>query len=186
MISRKGISLLLEEQGGSEVDGVLNRAVIGSSRLEVVEETFQRLHHVTSQIEMSLRPALAENGITLAGLFLLQNLITRRGPATATELAESMMVTKGAITVFMERLEAEGFITRTQMAMDRRVVLVEPTEKARAWFEKLRRVAAGELIQTFQGWNEPDIKKLLNLLRRLGTRNMQTHANPRKTNEFSE
>jgi DNA-binding MarR family transcriptional regulator len=184
MISRKGSALLLEEPARSEAIGTGNLAIRGRSRLEVVEEAFQRLHHVTSQIEMSLRPALAENGITLAGLFLLQNLITRQGPATATELADTLMVTRGAITVFMDRLEAEGFITRTQMPMDRRVVLVEPTEKARTWFERLRIVEVDELAHTFQGWNEHDIKKLLSLLNRLKAGNGETRSKPRKKNGF--
>ena len=97
----------------------------------------------------------------------MQNLIARGGPATATELADSMMVTNGAITGFMDRLEEEGLITRTRMPIDRRIVLVEATSKARSQFEKLRSIATEELGDTFYGWNTDDLRKLQNFLDRL-------------------
>lgn len=140
------------------------------SGLEAVEETFQKLQHVTTRIEMSLRSVLAEKGMSLGGLLLLQVLIARRGPATATELADSMMVTNGAITGFMDRLEEEGLITRTRMPIDRRIVLVEATGKARTRFEKLRSVAIEELGDTFHGWDTDDLRKLQDFLDRLMTR----------------
>ena len=152
------------------------------SRLEAVEETFQKLQHVTTKIETSLRAVLAERGMSIPGLILLQILIKREGPATATELADRMMVTNGAITGFMDKLEEDGLITRNRMPMDRRVVLVEATEKARAQFEKLRYVAIDELTQAFHGWNDYDIKRLLNLLSRLGNRPPEIRSSPRRSN----
>ncbi len=102
---------------------------------------------------------------------MLRILMARGGPTTATELADTMMVTNGAITGTMDKLEAAGLITRTRMPLDRRVVLVEPTEKARARFEKLRFAAVDELTHSFQGWDFNDIKRLQELLNRLMTRN---------------
>lgn len=97
----------------------------------------------------------------------MQTLIARGGPTTATELADSMMVTNGAITGFMNALEEEGLITRTRMPIDRRVVLVEATEKARTRFEKLRSAAIEELGDTFNGWDTDDLRKLQKFLDRL-------------------
>ena len=97
--------------------------------------------------------------------------MARGGPTTATELADSMMVTNGAITGTMEKLEAVGLITRTRMSSDHRVVLVEPTEMAKARFEKLRFAVVDELTHSFQGWEFRDIKRLQDLLDRLVTRN---------------
>ena len=142
-----------------------------ASRPEAIEETFEKLQAVTGQIEVSLRSALAERGISLSGLILLRILMARGDPTTATELAESMMVTNGAITGIMDRLESAGLITRNRVPPDRRVVLVETTEKARAQFRKLRFAAVDELTHSFQGWNFDDIKRLQDLLNRLMTRN---------------
>ena len=141
---------------------------------------------MTTQIETGLRAALAEEGVTLGVLILLQILMSRGGPTTPGELAQSMMLTKGAISQSMDKLESERLITRTRMALDRRVILIEPTQKARSWFEKLHFVAVDELTHTFQGWNNHEIKKLLDLLNRLRTRNPEIRASPRKTNGFSE
>jgi DNA-binding MarR family transcriptional regulator len=152
------------------------------SRLETVEDTFQKLQQVTTKIETSVRAVLAENGIALGGLILLQILVRHEGPLTATELAEKMMVTNGAITGFMDRLEEDGLITRVRVPLDRRVVLVEATEKARAQVERLRSVAAEELVHTFYGWNLDEIRKLQDFLSRLA----QEHPAPSKDTTRSE
>ena len=94
-------------------------------------------------------------------------LVEKRGPTTATELADRMMVTNGAITGFMDKLEADRLITRTRMPFDRRIVLVELTERAKSRFEKLRFVATDELARRFDGWEPNDIEKLQDLLNRL-------------------
>lgn len=86
---------------------------------------------------------------------------------TASKLADSMMVTKGAVTQFIDKLEADGLVTRTRLPNDRRVFLVKATAKSRARFDKIRFAAIGELSQTFDGFEVDDIRKLQKLLGRL-------------------
>lgn len=165
-----------ENEGGRATS---NLAV---SRRETVEETFQKLQRVTMQIQTSLRAVLAEEGVTLGGLILLQILIRRGVPMTPTELADYMMVTNGAITSFMDRLEAEGLITRIRMPLDRRLVLVEATKKAKARFENLRLVATSELAQTFHELTSNEMGQLGDFLNRLMIRSEETRSRWRKNN----
>ena len=141
------------------------------SHEEAIQEAFQKLQAVTSQIEMSLRAALAEKGVSLGGLIMLRILIARESPTTASRLADTMMVSNGSITMFIQQLETAGYITRARMPLDRRVILVTPTEKARAQFERLHSLATDELTRLFKGWHYNDIKTLQRLVNQLTVRN---------------
>jgi len=156
------------------------------ARPEAFEETFQKLQQVTSQIETSLRTVLAEEGVSLGTLILLRILIDRGAPTTATGLADSMMVTKGAVTQFLDKLEADGLVTRTRMTLDRRVFLITPTEKARVRFRKIRFAAIDELSHAFYGWESSDIRKLQELLSRLMIRNKGIRTILQKSNGKAE
>ena len=151
---------------------------------EMIEETFRKLQVVTSQIEMSLRSALSERGVSLSGLMMLRILISRGGPTTATMLADSMMVSKGAIAMFIHQLETAGFITRARMPLDRRVILVTPTEKARVQFERLHSLATDELTRLFNGWGAPDIKTLQRLVNQLAIQNRERRPETLRTDHF--
>jgi DNA-binding MarR family transcriptional regulator len=50
---------------------------------------------------------------------------------TAGELAKASGLTTGAITTLLDRLERKGYVRRIRDEVDRRRVLVEPTEEAR-------------------------------------------------------
>jgi len=54
------------------------------------------------------------------------DILERRGPMTAGELAEYTGLTTGAITGVIDRLEKAGFVRRAEDANDRRRVIIEP------------------------------------------------------------
>jgi DNA-binding MarR family transcriptional regulator len=59
------------------------------------------------------------------------DIIDRRGPITAGQLAREAGLTTGAVTALLDRLEAKGLVRRLRDPGDRRRVLVELTDKAR-------------------------------------------------------
>lgn len=59
------------------------------------------------------------------------DILDREGRMTAGRLATVAGLTTGAVTGVLDRLEAAGYVRRERDAIDRRRVLVEPTEKAR-------------------------------------------------------
>ena len=54
------------------------------------------------------------------------------GPLSLGELADKLLVTGGNVTYVMDRLEAQGLVSRYRSESDRRVVHAKLTEKGRA------------------------------------------------------
>ena len=54
------------------------------------------------------------------------DVLLRVGPMTAGELAERVGLTSASVTALVSRLEARGFVRRTQDVQDRRRVIIEP------------------------------------------------------------
>ena len=68
------------------------------------------------------------------------------GPQPAGAIAAAVSLTPAAVTALIDRLEARGFLKRERSAEDRRKVMVDVTEKARAATARyyLPLAAAGE------------------------------------------
>jgi predicted ArsR family transcriptional regulator len=58
-------------------------------------------------------------------------IISRRGPMTAGDLAEASHLTTGAVTAVLDRLEEVGYVQRVRDTQDRRRVLVEQTPEGK-------------------------------------------------------
>src|SRR5262245_12079367 len=72
-----------------------------------------------------LRTALAQaTGLVPADLDALEHL-EADGPLTQRELGERLLLTSGAVTVLVDRLERAGLVERRPHPGDRRAVLVD-------------------------------------------------------------
>jgi DNA-binding MarR family transcriptional regulator len=85
----------------------------------------------------------------------------------ASELSTRMNVTKGAITHVLNHLEALGFIERVADENDRRVVLVQLTQKGRDLDVNRRAFVKKEMGQLVKFLGEEDTQELIRLLNRL-------------------
>ncbi|MFD7236201.1 MarR family winged helix-turn-helix transcriptional regulator [Streptomyces syringium] len=95
-----------------------------------------RLHRL---IDAELGRTFAAHGLDKASFDVLATL-RRSGPPpyslTPAGLMRSSMVTSGAITQRLDRLEARGLVTRTPSASDGRVVHVTLTEEGLALIDR--------------------------------------------------
>jgi DNA-binding MarR family transcriptional regulator len=57
-------------------------------------------------------------------------ILNRRGPMTAGDLAHAAHLTTGAVTAVVDRLEGIGFVRRVRDTEDRRRVLIEQTPES--------------------------------------------------------
>jgi len=146
---------------------------------------------VTSRmsLEQSVLFAARDNGITSV---LFRNAVRRRlglnvsdseclsylsiaGSATPTELSRYTGLSTGSTTTMLDRLEREGFITRTPKAEDRRGVVIKIAPK---WPETSGPLVAGvqkahkELLA---GYADSDLVVILDFLTRF-TRNVVEHT----------
>ncbi|MCU7820568.1 MarR family winged helix-turn-helix transcriptional regulator [Kitasatospora sp. DSM 101779] len=93
-----------------------------------------RLKRVVAALEPEMRRTFAAHGLDAASFDVLATL-RRNGPdrpLTPAELMRSAMVTSGAITQRLDRLQANGLVTRSPSPTDGRVVLVSLTDEGLA------------------------------------------------------
>lgn len=121
------VDLLLAQWGERRPDlDVSPMAVIG------------RLKRLARLIETELRRTFAEHGLDPASFDVLATL--RRSPPphllTPAELMRSAMVTSGAVSQRLDRLEERGLVTRSPSPTDGRVVQVALTAEGRALIDR--------------------------------------------------
>jgi DNA-binding MarR family transcriptional regulator len=92
-----------------------------------------RLHRVADLLETGLRPVFAEVGLGNGDFDVLATL-RRAGPPfrlTAGELSASTLVTSGAVSKRLDRLESRGLVRRSVSASDARGREIQLTAKGR-------------------------------------------------------
>lgn len=98
-----------------------------------------RLHRVAAMLDAELRAVFAELGLGDGDFDVLATL-RRSGPPfqlTAVEIAASTMVTSGAATKRIDRLERRGLVSRSASPSDRRSRLITLTDAGRATIDLL-------------------------------------------------
>lgn len=88
-------------------------------------------------------------------------------PQSVSMIARTLGVTVGTLTVNMNNLEKKGYLSRTRSKEDRRVVLVELTEKGRKAFFHHRDFHKGMIKAAVSGLNEDETISLITCLQKL-------------------
>jgi DNA-binding MarR family transcriptional regulator len=111
------------------------------------EGLVSRIHKISRYIDRAMSETASEFGLTVSDWELMSSL-RRQGPPyrlKPSQLCTDMMMSSGAMTARLDKLEQEGLITRTKDPDDRRGVIVELTEKGRdLWGEAVDVQAAKE------------------------------------------
>jgi DNA-binding MarR family transcriptional regulator len=98
-----------------------------------------RLHRVAELLDQRLRPVFSKAGLGNGDFDVLASL-RRAGPPyrlSPTELSATTMVTSGAVTKRVDRLERAGLVERTVAEDDGRGRVIALTRKGRALQERL-------------------------------------------------
>jgi DNA-binding MarR family transcriptional regulator len=122
---------------------------LDASPLEVVG----RLLICAAHLERAIVAALQPLGLSF-GDFDVLNTLRRRGDEEGTnprDLARSSLITSGAMTSRLDRLEREGLINRKPDPRDRRGVLVQFTEQG----ERLAEEALHAVLAADEAFLEP-------------------------------
>lgn len=116
-----------------------------------------------------LNPLFARFGLQ-RGEFDVLATLRRSGPPyalTPTALYEATMVTSGAMTSRLDRLEKSGLITRGSHPDDRRGVIVQLTEKGRALIDEAVTAHVENEWQILSGLTREEQDSLAELLEKL-------------------
>ena len=108
--------------------------------------------HASSALENRVEARLGEIGLSLAKLAALRRLAEAGGSLPLGQLAERLACVKSNVTQLVDRLEADGLVSRTADTADRRSRLAVLTEAGRtahvsgaAIFEEAERELFGSL-----------------------------------------
>ncbi|MBA8886095.1 DNA-binding MarR family transcriptional regulator [Dokdonella fugitiva] len=129
-----------------------------------------RLLSIGRQLEARANAALRPLGLHYTDLDVLATL--RRGGRpyrrTPTELRDSVLITSGAMTACLDRLERNGLITRIADPKDRRSSAAALTREGRALIDKAIAVRFAEAADALSGLSAADGARLAVLLKKLG------------------
>jgi DNA-binding MarR family transcriptional regulator len=129
-----------------------------------------RLNEAASLIARErLAPLFARFGLQ-PGEFDVLATLRRSGPPfalTPTALYEATMVTSGAMTNRLDRLEKAGLIARIPHPQDRRGLLVELTESGRGLIDRAVEAHVENEHAILSGLTEQECEKLAGLLKKL-------------------
>jgi MarR family transcriptional regulator for hemolysin len=125
-----------------------------------------RLNQAARTVSRAFDEALAAAGGSLPVWLILLNLKVRR-PSTQRELAEAVGIREATLTHHLNAMDADGLITRTRDAANRRIQVVTLTEQGDAAFLRLRAAAVAFDAGLRAGLDDADLATLAALLTRL-------------------
>src|SRR5688572_26528902 len=88
--------------------------------------------HASSVLEGRVEARLGEVGLSLAKLAALRRLAEAGGSLPLGQLADRLSCVKSNVTQLVDRLEADGLVSRTADTVDRRSRLAVLTDAGRA------------------------------------------------------
>jgi len=126
-----------------------------------------RLLHVLHWVEARLEGGLATVGLSLAKFRVLEQLAVEGAPLPLGALAERCACVRSNMTQLVDRLQAEGLVSRAGDANDRRMIRAVLTAEGQARFERGFRSLQESERDVLAGLAEADRQALLAQLDRL-------------------
>jgi len=108
--------------------------------------------------------------------------LLHKGPLTARELGQKVLLTSGSMTAAIDRLEERGLLTRVEGSEDRRGRVISLTPEGKALIEPAFREHAQHLERALKEVPEGERFLLLNLLRSLGRTAEQSNKEQKSNN----
>jgi DNA-binding MarR family transcriptional regulator len=119
--------------------------------------------HTSSVLEGRVEAKLSEIGLSLAKLAALHRLSEAGESLPLGQLAERLSCVKSNVTQLVDRLEADGLVSRASDANDRRSRLAVLTDAGREAYEKGRRIQI-DVEDALFGTLTPDESATLHML----------------------
>jgi MarR family transcriptional regulator for hemolysin len=125
-----------------------------------------RLNQVARAVGRAFDDALAEAGGTISVWLILLNLKIRK-PGPQRDLADAIGIREATLTHHLNAMDANGLITRTRDAANRRIQVVTLTEKGDQAFQALAAAATTFDAKLRADLTDGDLATLETLLTRL-------------------
>jgi MarR family 2-MHQ and catechol resistance regulon transcriptional repressor len=112
------------------------------------------------------RSDIAARGLSASAFAVLEALL-HKGPLTACELRDSILLTGGATTYVVDSLEREGLVTRSA-GMDRRIRRVSLTTSGCDLISRQFPPHAALIVEAVAGLSAEERETAISLLKKLG------------------
>jgi DNA-binding MarR family transcriptional regulator len=99
-------------------------------------------------------------------IFVLLNLY-RKGVCNATDIANMIGITSGAVTGMTDKLVSMGLITRERSDTDRRVVLFTITDKGKETIQRIRDRRFKRLTEIFRQISNDEIESTIGVFNKI-------------------
>jgi DNA-binding MarR family transcriptional regulator len=129
-------------------------------------ELVGRILVLAKHLEKSVEVALKKHKLSLGAFDILATLRRKGTKMTPGELIKSVILSSGAMTNRLDRLENAGLIKRQQDTKDRRGVVVTLTPKGKKLIDKATETRFQEAADVISVLNEMDRNDLICLLRK--------------------
>ena len=86
--------------------------------------------------------------------------LMHNGPTAMSEIAHTLCISKSNMTPIIDKLIEEGLAIRGENPNDRRITLIETTDKTKELFEQTKKVAQERLSSRIQHLDSEDLTKL--------------------------
>jgi DNA-binding MarR family transcriptional regulator len=100
------------------------------------ESSLLAVLHAASSLETRVDSRLAAAGLSLPKLAALRTLVSAGDAVPLGQLAERLACVKSNVTQLIDRLEADGLVSRAADPSDRRSTLAAITDAGRAAYER--------------------------------------------------
>lgn len=127
------------------------------------------LRFVSNHVSQAFQHKVEARGVTVAEWVVLRELL-RLGEIHPSQLAESLRLTRGAVSKLIDRLLAKELVTRSVLATDRRFQTVTLTTSGRKLVPELAKLADVNDRQFFGHLSQKERAQLTLLLRNLAAR----------------
>lgn len=93
---------------------------------DLSDVALKALRRILRASDLGNRKVAASTGLTPSQLLVLRE-IGQRGETTPGALAAALQFSQATITSIVDRLEAEGYVTRQRSAQDKRQIMLQPS-----------------------------------------------------------
>lgn len=134
---------------------------------KLATECVVNLLRTESLVSAELNRRLRRYGLSVATFNVLMILEGAGEPLCPYEIGDRLLVTRGTVTGLLDSLEKQKLIRRTPHPEDRRMLLIEPTDKARTLLEEVWREhfpAEAEMIEALSNREKEALVRLLGKL----------------------
>jgi MarR family transcriptional regulator, lower aerobic nicotinate degradation pathway regulator len=136
-----------------------------TSELQSIERSMNAVRGIVRALRINTRAIELKMGISLAQLFVLQQLAER--PADSlNELAERTATHQSSVSVVVRRLVDRGYVTRTTSPTDKRRIEIDVTPTGRSLLDDAPTTIQTQLVTSLRSMSRDDQTTLADLLER--------------------